>query len=276
MVKAELIYNDTYAIREVGCAGEVNMFLLVGNERAVLVDCGYGGVDLPAIIREVTELPVTVICTHGHIDHAFGSWMFEDVYLHPLDKEVYHRHGNRQMQEDSWNKTDLRMLKFYKMPVNEFEAQRERALSHEPGAVKELLDGQTFELGERPLRVMHMPGHTQGGVLVYDEKNKILFSGDSLNGQVWMSLEESTSLPEYGKELSKIQKFVEQEGITTQYSGHGRKSENSPKRITKLLKCVDKATHRENHGKLVDRGFTKGYVVRAGLVSILYKQGYAE
>ena len=92
----EQIYENTYAIREVGCAGEVNMYLVVGKKRAALIDCGYGGIDLPAMIRTVTKLPVTVICTHGHIDHAFGSWMFEDVYLHPLDMEVYKEHGNSE------------------------------------------------------------------------------------------------------------------------------------------------------------------------------------
>ena len=267
----EQIYENTYAIREVGCAGEVNMYLVVGKKRAALIDCGYGGIDLPAMIRTVTKLPVTVICTHGHIDHAFGSWMFEDVYLHPLDMEVYKEHGNRQMQENSWARTDMRMLKFYKLSKEEFAAQRERALSHEPGAVKALEDVQCFDLGGRTLRVVHMPGHTAGSVLVEDVEHKVLFSGDDLNGQVWMCLKESVPLAEYKKQLLRIRQFAENEGVEIHYPGHGRKADDCVKRIDKLVKCTDKAMARKNHGKMADRGFTKGYVARCGFTSILYK-----
>ncbi|MDR0375671.1 MAG: MBL fold metallo-hydrolase [Treponema sp.] len=30
-------------------------------------------------------LPDTVICAHGHIDHAGGALWFDEVYLDPLD-----------------------------------------------------------------------------------------------------------------------------------------------------------------------------------------------
>lgn len=265
------IYKDTYRIQEVGCAGAVNMFLLTGKTRAVLIDCGYGGIDLPAIIRTVTDLPVTVICTHGHIDHAFGSWMFEDVYLHPDDIEVYKEHGSRSMQEKSWARTDMRMLKFYKIPEETFAAQRKRAVSHEPGSVKMLEDAQRFDLGGRTLQVLHMPGHTKGSVLVYDVENKVLFGGDNLNGQVWMSLPESVPMEEYGRELKKIEDFVKREGIETLYCGHEPKAVNCQKRVSRLELCAKKALSRKNPGKIVDRGFTSGYVVHSGFTSILYK-----
>lgn len=107
IARIEKIYDNTYVIREVGCAGEVNMYLLTGSSRALLIDCGYGAADLPSLIATVTNLPVTVVCTHGHVDHALGSWMFENVYLHPADKNIlfhYPGHGRKPMKCSSIKK----------------------------------------------------------------------------------------------------------------------------------------------------------------------------
>ena len=93
---------------------------------------------------------------------------------------MYKEHGNRQMQENSWARTDMRMLKFFKLSKEEFAAQRKRALSHEPGAVKALEDGQCFDLGGRTLRVVHMPGHTAGSCLLFlqNDGEEVIFCGD--------------------------------------------------------------------------------------------------
>ncbi len=49
------------------------MFLLVGREQALLIDSGYGLQNLPERIRQITNLPVTLVNTHGHLDHANGG-----------------------------------------------------------------------------------------------------------------------------------------------------------------------------------------------------------
>ncbi|QFU75652.1 MBL fold metallo-hydrolase [Halioglobus maricola] len=55
----------------------VNAAFFVTDEGVVLVDTGMGPAG-PAIlkaIRSVTELPIhTIIYTHGHVDHAYGTW----------------------------------------------------------------------------------------------------------------------------------------------------------------------------------------------------------
>lgn len=48
--------------------------------------------DLRAIVRSLTELPVTVVNTHGHCDHIFGNVYFDEAWLHPADLPIAKDH----------------------------------------------------------------------------------------------------------------------------------------------------------------------------------------
>ena len=79
------------------------MYLVTGHERALLVDTGYGVGDLAAFVASLTELPLTVVLTHGHVDHAFGASQFADVRMHPADLPVLaaHRSKSRRVHADA-------------------------------------------------------------------------------------------------------------------------------------------------------------------------------
>ena len=51
----------------------VDAYLLTGEKRAVLVDTLQNATGLYEKVRELTELPLDVLITHGHIDHAGKS-----------------------------------------------------------------------------------------------------------------------------------------------------------------------------------------------------------
>ena len=54
----------------------VFMDLIVGTHHALLWDTGYGYADLNEVIRRITPLPLYVVNSHGHLDHACGNWQF--------------------------------------------------------------------------------------------------------------------------------------------------------------------------------------------------------
>jgi len=68
-----------------------------------------------------------------------------------------------------------------------------------------LQDGDTLNLGDRVLEILHTPGHTKGSLCILDRTDRILFSGDSISSHVWLFLRESTSIPEYIQSLKKIE-----------------------------------------------------------------------
>jgi glyoxylase-like metal-dependent hydrolase (beta-lactamase superfamily II) len=48
------------------------------------------------------------------------------------------------------------------------------------GEIVELNEGDNIETETMPLRVIHTPGHTIGSICLHNQKNKILFSGDTV------------------------------------------------------------------------------------------------
>lgn len=55
------------------------MYLVEGTEKAVLIDTGSGIGSLKACVEQLTDKPVVVLVTHGHVDHAMGAAEIEDV-----------------------------------------------------------------------------------------------------------------------------------------------------------------------------------------------------
>ena len=74
------------------------MHLICGESSALLIDTGYGIGNLQAVIRQLTDLPVTVFNTHWHGDHTGGNAQFDIVYMHEYDVSYW---KNAPMAPDS-------------------------------------------------------------------------------------------------------------------------------------------------------------------------------
>ena len=79
------IAPDTYAISEFGLA---TMYLLVGKDRALLIDTGCGICDLKQTVRELTDKPLVTALTHGHFDLCGGMDCFDQVYANEKDYDL--------------------------------------------------------------------------------------------------------------------------------------------------------------------------------------------
>lgn len=51
--------------------------LVIGKTKALLIDTGYGYGDLKSVVRSLTDLPIRVMNTHCHLDHAGGNYLFQ-------------------------------------------------------------------------------------------------------------------------------------------------------------------------------------------------------
>ena len=78
----EKLDDRIYRITELG---SVHRYLVVGDKKALLVDTGWGFSDFRPLIAEITLLPLIVVNSHGHSDHCFGNYYFDEVYLNEKD-----------------------------------------------------------------------------------------------------------------------------------------------------------------------------------------------
>lgn len=166
------IGKNTYAVNECGMS---TMYFLHGTKRGLLIDAGVGIVDIQKIIGELTELPYDVVFTHSHIDHIGSAHRFDTIYAH---KAEWHNFGTVEA-------ADLRRFADYVGKQGAYGAfpctAADIRYKKFSGEKKELREGMIFDLGEREVEVIEVPGHTRGGCCFLDRKTKILFSGDACN-----------------------------------------------------------------------------------------------
>jgi hydroxyacylglutathione hydrolase len=174
------------------------MYLVIGTHRAMLVDTGMGLGDLAGMVRELTDLPLIVVNTHGHPDHAGGNGGFEEVWLAPQDEKLM-----RQMTTDEFRLDDLKRLRGGE--DLEYHRLAESLVPVGPYRLQALQPGQIIDLGGSHFEVLPLPGHTTGSICLLNTDEKLLFTGDSIVASpVWMYLQHSTSLSTYLASLKKV------------------------------------------------------------------------
>lgn len=141
------IDSHTWRIEEPG----VRFFLLEGTERALLIDSGMQVRNAREIAEGVTKLPLSLLVTHGDRDHVGSNEEFPVFYMHPAEASNYY---NTQGKKGEF------------LPV---------------------WDGEVLDLGDRPLEIIALPGHTPGSIAVLDRKARVLIGGDPVqDGQIFM------------------------------------------------------------------------------------------
>lgn len=184
----EVINEHLYRIKD---ALGVAMYLAVGKEKACLIDTGYGLTGLRSFVEQLTPLPVFVLLTHGHIDHAFGIYEFEQVYMNPEDREVYHRHSDWGYRESFLRSQTDRFDEFEFQPVREVEFQP-------------VEDGQIFDLGGLHIKAFHAPGHTQGMTMYLFVEDRIMLFGDACGPNTMIMEDCSGTIEEYYQSLCRV------------------------------------------------------------------------
>lgn len=171
--------------------------LLIGTERALVLDTCYGIGDLYSEIRNLTNLPLIVVNSHGHMDHSCGNYQFDDVYIHSNDLELVKKHNSFE-----WRKKNIASaVNMNVLPINFNE---ELYLSQNEGKLKLIDDLKEFSLGNLTIQVFNAFGHTQGSIALFCKELKLMIVSDAICQYVWIFLEESTSVSEYVKTVKNI------------------------------------------------------------------------
>ena len=243
------LYLNTYRLNEWGPFGNVKIYLLIGKEKAMLIDSGYGQKDLSKEIRKITKNPVKVFLTHGHIDHAGGTFRFSDVYLKKEDQEVFRRHTSFDF-----------MSKHLKTSPHEYPIPQEIHLGK-------------IDLGDREIEIVSTPGHTPGSVSFVDREGKVAFVGDFINPwDTWLGLEESLEVKEFLNSLKQFKKVIQDNDIKKIYSGHNL-IPMTPQIIEDYIIFCEKIIRGEiKNQKYKNKGICKGFFSKYKKAKLIYKK----
>jgi len=179
--------------------------------RAVCIDPG-DSADRIAEFINATNLDLQAITlTHAHLDHIGGVSDLHKIY--PRAEIILHKDD-----EDLYYNLPAQPL-FMGIPQHELKAL---GLEYEtpPTLTRNWQDGEIYAVGNLRFKILHCPGHAQGHIILAEENQRKVFSGDCLfAGSIGR-----TDLPggDYEQLINSItDKILPLGDDVTVYTGHG-------------------------------------------------------
>ena len=180
--------SDTFPLSTEPGSASRNAYLIIGSNSAILFDLALEETGLYEYAAELAQLPLQLVLSHAHVDHIYHLSVQKDVWLHPGDEKL------------------LRRGCLFQKPV--------KPCPH----LHFLHTGDQLDLGNRKLTVIHIPGHTDGSILLWDDQTGILFSGDTIARRLLYGLHSFVPFDRFCASLQKLQTLP----VIQIYSSHDR------------------------------------------------------
>jgi glyoxylase-like metal-dependent hydrolase (beta-lactamase superfamily II) len=224
--------------------GNVNVYLIEENDGFVMIDCGVDGSEyLKLLEMHLNKLGITfndiklLVGTHMHIDHIGLSQRLREFDI------PFALYKNSIDYLDEYNDWSIRFKDLIKMAKNEYtpasfiDDLKSISTPLYAGKLEKpdiLLSEGRIKSIRRNLNVVFTPGHDYSEISLYDEKTKIVFSGDHILPRITPFIpvqnENSNLLKEFLDSLDKVD-HLDQEIIAP---GHGNIISNPHKRIEQM------------------------------------------
>lgn len=169
-------------------------YLIVGKNQAALIDCGWGYGNIKEVVESITDLPITLILSHGHPDHIGGAAPFDPVYLNEKDWTMI----------ESQSQIELRRSLMLRSVPDDFrenpdlwqEARRENYLP--------LGEETTFDLGNLTVLPFHLPGHTRGSMVFIIPEERIAIFGDAISHPTLVIFDNSSNIQDHYQAMIRL------------------------------------------------------------------------
>ena len=181
-------------------AGEL-LYLIQGSQKAALIDTCVGIGHLKAYVSRLTDKPVTVLLTHGHVDHAMGAPEFEEVYMNLKDLPVY--------QKQCCLEERMGYIGACLGPaIDEVDPAADLVPSVPDYIFRPLDHGDSFDLGGIHIDACALYGHTPGCMVFLIREDRILILGDACCNSTFLFTEESLPLARYRENLKAARDYL--------------------------------------------------------------------
>ncbi|WP_019910967.1 MBL fold metallo-hydrolase [Paenibacillus sp. HW567] len=171
------------------------LYLIEGEREAALIDTCLGIGNLRAFVENLTKKPLTVILTHGHVDHAMGAPEFDRVYMSSKDNPVFMEHKALEVRKEY-----IAMALGDRTPKLE---DKDFVSVMNPN-FEELQEGDSFDLGGIHLEIYAAGGHTPGTMAILIAEERTLILGDACNHSTFLFDKNSYSVEKYQQSMQQL------------------------------------------------------------------------
>lgn len=166
-----------------------NIWVVQGRDRDLVFDFGMGVADLRSEISDLIRGPVIAVASHAHYDHTGSFHQFETRLSHPAEADNFTPEALRDLRAASIP-TDLRTYfeasgygltdpyMITARPNAAFDPDTWQQTNAGPTGL--LNDGDVIDLGDRQFEVLHLPGHSPGGISLWEADTGVLLAGDAI------------------------------------------------------------------------------------------------
>ena len=149
-----------------------NIWHVRGRDRDLLVDSGMGVVPLRRHVPLLSGRPLLAVASHSHYDHVGAHHEFAERLAHPAEAPLLAAPTRKNLLIEPWVTDEI----FTALPPAPYSST---TYAVKAAPVTGLLeDGDVVDLGDRRFEVIHTPGHSPGGIALFERTAGILFSGD--------------------------------------------------------------------------------------------------
>ena len=171
--------KNIYLIQELDYKESCNCYLIIGTKKCLLIDFGIGLNDFSNYISKlVGNKKLIKILTHFHYDHFGGSKYFNEILANKVKiKDI----GIKYFKEEDFNNQNdyLKASNNLKLSLKKFIHVKNNEIIN--------LEKFSFE-------VIYTPGHDSSSLCLFDNKRKILFSGDLIYyGELYYDFKDSNT-----------------------------------------------------------------------------------
>jgi glyoxylase-like metal-dependent hydrolase (beta-lactamase superfamily II) len=148
-----------------------NIWHVRGRDRDLLFDSGLGHFSLRRHVPLVGERELACVASHTHFDHIGCHHEFPDRCVHRAEAAILADPRNDWTLADRYATDEM-----FIVPPEGWDAARYHVEAAPAGRILEA--GDVVDLGDRAFEVIHTPGHSPGGIALFERASGVLLSGD--------------------------------------------------------------------------------------------------
>lgn len=205
-----------------------NIWHVRGRDRDLMIDTGTGLVSLVDFAKGVLDKPVTAVATHVHLDHVGGHHEFAESLVHAEEAEgLRNPPHDLNLIDAEFDAGDLASLLLpatedfqpagamvTALPKEGFKLESFRLRPAQ--GIRTVAEGDMVDLGDRAFEILHLPGHSPGGIGLWEARTATLFSGDTIyDGPLIDDLDHS-DIDQYRQSLERLSQLP----VRTVHAGH--------------------------------------------------------